>query len=171
MNNQASDFMQCGDRKVDTVNPRRGKLLNGNRSGDPSTAPRCGAKTRAGAPCRGPGMWSEKSQRFTRCRLHGGKSTGPRTPEGLEKCRRSNWKHGKRSKAVIQQRRAKRAELRTFLADMQLCIAEARAWLRLRRREISEDSSTISVQFASRASANLMESEHRQAREGHADQP
>ncbi len=29
-----------------------------------------------------------------RCRLHGGKSTGPRTPEGLARARRANWKHG-----------------------------------------------------------------------------
>src|SRR4051812_32954265 len=28
-----------------------GQLRNGNRSGDPSTAPRCGAKTRAGHAC------------------------------------------------------------------------------------------------------------------------
>jgi hypothetical protein len=25
--------------------------------------------------------------------MHGAKSTGPRTPEGLERCRRANWKH------------------------------------------------------------------------------
>ena len=29
-----------------------------------------------------------------RCRMHGGPSTGPRTVEGLERSRRSNWKHG-----------------------------------------------------------------------------
>jgi hypothetical protein len=29
-----------------------------------------------------------------RCRLHGGKSTGPRTAAGLERCRTANWKHG-----------------------------------------------------------------------------
>jgi len=29
-----------------------------------------------------------------RCRLHGGLSMGPRTPEGLERSRRANWKHG-----------------------------------------------------------------------------
>ena len=29
------------------------------------------------------------------CRNHGGCSTGPRTPEGLERCRRANWKHGR----------------------------------------------------------------------------
>ena len=34
-----------------------------------------------------------------RCRMHGGASTGPRTPEGLERARRANWKHGLYSKA------------------------------------------------------------------------
>ena len=29
-----------------------------------------------------------------RCTLHGGKSTGPQTPEGLERSRKANWKHG-----------------------------------------------------------------------------
>jgi hypothetical protein len=29
-----------------------------------------------------------------RWRVHGGLSTGPRTPEGLARSRRSNWKHG-----------------------------------------------------------------------------
>lgn len=42
--------------------------------------PRCGAKTRTGAPCRAPG-----NGRGNRCKLHGGKSTGPRTPEGVER--------------------------------------------------------------------------------------
>jgi hypothetical protein len=27
-----------------------------------------------------------------RCKVHGGKSTGPRTPEGLERSRRANWR-------------------------------------------------------------------------------
>jgi hypothetical protein len=29
-----------------------------------------------------------------RCRMHGGASTGPRTPEGLARSRRARWKHG-----------------------------------------------------------------------------
>jgi len=29
-----------------------------------------------------------------RCKFHGGLSTGPRTPEGLERSRRARWKHG-----------------------------------------------------------------------------
>ena len=41
-----------------------------------------------GKPCRQPAMPNG------RCRVHGGLSTGPRTPEGLERSRRSNWKHG-----------------------------------------------------------------------------
>ena len=39
-------------------------------------ATRCGAMTRKGTPCRCKGM------KNGRCRLHGGMSTGPRTPEG-----------------------------------------------------------------------------------------
>jgi hypothetical protein len=37
--------------------------------------------------------------------MHGGLSTGPKTPEGLERSRRARWKHGKRSRAAIEARR------------------------------------------------------------------
>jgi hypothetical protein len=47
-----------------------------------------------------------------RCRMHGGPSTGPRTPEGKARCAAANWKHGRKSRAVIQQRREARATLR-----------------------------------------------------------
>src|SRR5208283_2576542 len=67
---------------------RLGWLKNGNPTGDPSTAPRCGAKTRKGAPCKGPAM------KNGRCRMHGGASTGPRTSTGLTRSRHANWKHG-----------------------------------------------------------------------------
>ncbi len=49
----------------------------------------CGAKTRAGHPC---GQKSEPGKR--RCKWHGGKSTGPRTPEGRERiaeAQRRRW--------------------------------------------------------------------------------
>lgn len=39
--------------------------------------PQCGARTRAGHPCRRKG-----TGRGGRCASHGGRSTGPRTPEG-----------------------------------------------------------------------------------------
>ncbi len=38
---------------------------------------RCGAKTRRGTPCQCKPIEGKR-----RCKLHGGKSTGPRTPEG-----------------------------------------------------------------------------------------
>ena len=68
---------------------RRGWLKNGNPPGDPSLAPRCGAKTRKGTPCLCPAMRYKK-----RCRMHGGASTGPRTSEGLSRSKRANWKSG-----------------------------------------------------------------------------
>ncbi|MGE0120425.1 MAG: HGGxSTG domain-containing protein [Dongiaceae bacterium] len=67
---------------------RRGRLKNGNRAGDLLAAPRCGARTRCGGECRQPAMPNG------RCRLHGGLSTGPHTPEGLARARRARLTHG-----------------------------------------------------------------------------
>jgi hypothetical protein len=39
----------------------------------------------------------------------GGKSTGPRTPEGLERSRRANWKHGYYSREAKAERSRLRA--------------------------------------------------------------
>jgi len=50
----------------------------------------CGAKTRKGTPCRNK---SEPGKR--RCKFHGGKSTGPRTPEGrarIAEAQRRRWR-------------------------------------------------------------------------------
>jgi len=94
---------------------RRGRLKNGNPSGDFLTAPRCGAHTRCGASCRQPAMPNG------RCRLHGGLSTGPRTAAGLARSRGARWKHGARSAEVTALRRAARAQfrrVRTVLVQM-----------------------------------------------------
>jgi len=56
--------------------PSPGPLRNGNPRGNPNLAPRCGAKTRQGCPCKGPAMKNGK------CRMHGGAATGPKTAEG-----------------------------------------------------------------------------------------
>jgi hypothetical protein len=93
---------------------RRGTLKNGNPPGDPSAAPRCGAKTRRGTPCRAPAMSNG------RCRLHGGKSTGPRTAEGLERCRQAHWKHG----IYSAQARAERQRVSAFLKKCDEAIKE-----------------------------------------------
>jgi len=70
---------------------------------------RCGAKarTRGSRPCQ-----ARPVRGKARCRLHGGLSTGPRTPEGLERSRRARWKHGRFSKAAIEERRRANWETR-----------------------------------------------------------
>jgi len=81
-------------------------LRNGNPQGNPMNAPRCGAKTRKGKSCRAPAMANG------RCRMHGGKSTGPRTPEGLERSRKANFKHGLYSAESMAERKFIRQLLR-----------------------------------------------------------
>jgi hypothetical protein len=72
-----------------------------------NAAPRCGARSkRTGLPCRAAAMPNG------RCKVHGGKSTGPRTPEGLERSRKANWKHGRRSRAANEERQRVRSAIR-----------------------------------------------------------
>ncbi len=80
-----------------------------------NAAPRCRARNRAGGSCCAPAMANG------RCRLHGGKSTGPITCEGLERSRKANWKHGHYSaeaKAARAEARAETAALRKMLKEM-----------------------------------------------------
>ncbi len=76
------------DPGQDPMPPVGNRLKHGIRGGDPTNAPRCGARTRPGAPCRQPAMANG------RCRMHGGRSTGPRTAEGLERLRAARTRHG-----------------------------------------------------------------------------
>jgi hypothetical protein len=74
-----------------------------------NATPRCGARSkRTGLPCRAAAMPNG------RCKLHGGKSTGPRTPEGLERSRRANWKHGYYSHEAKAERSRARAAILTL---------------------------------------------------------
>ena len=50
----------------------------------------CGAKTRSGDPCCKAPLRGK-----SRCRLHGGLSTGPKTEEGRRKIAAANYRHGK----------------------------------------------------------------------------
>lgn len=59
----------------------------------------CGAWTRAGHPCRGVPMPNG------RCRMHGGPSTGPRTPEGLARMRAGKIVHGMSTAETVQSQR------------------------------------------------------------------
>ena len=80
-------------------------------------------------------MWSKKTGRYTRCRMHGGASTGPRTPEGIERCRKAAWKHGKRSAEQVAYRRAFRRELQWMRWETDQLAREVRVILRERKRQ------------------------------------
>ena len=68
---------------------------------------RCLAKTRRGTPCQKAALKGK-----ARCRLHGGLSTGPRTPEGKARSIAAHTKHGRRSKAHVEKVRAINAEIK-----------------------------------------------------------
>jgi hypothetical protein len=62
--------------------------------------PACRARTRAGGLCRAYPMPNG------RCRMHGGASTGPRTPEGLASLRAARTRTGLYSAEMVALRRA-----------------------------------------------------------------
>jgi glucans biosynthesis protein len=67
-------------------------------------APRCGARTRAGTPCRRPALRGRK-----RCRLHGGLSPGaPRGPKN------GNYKTGDWTTDAIEERGWLRSLVQSF---------------------------------------------------------
>ena len=70
-----------------TADPPPAKKPRGNPT--LHLAPRCGARTRSGCPCRSPAIHGK-----LRCRMHGGRSPGPRTPEGRDKVRAAHTIHG-----------------------------------------------------------------------------
>jgi hypothetical protein len=80
-------------------NTNRGRLKYGNPSGDFSKAPRCGAKTRRGTSCLAPAMSNG------RCRMHGGKSTGPKTVAGRQRIGAAHFKHGLFTEKHIEERK------------------------------------------------------------------
>jgi hypothetical protein len=78
--------------------------------GDLSKRKTCGALTRGKTVCQGPAM------KNGRCRMHGGKSTGPRTAEGRQRVAAARTIHGERSKAAIALRHRLTLQTRRFRA-------------------------------------------------------
>jgi len=58
--------------------------------------PLCGATTRKGKPCRARAMREKK-----RCRLHGGRSTGPTTAEGRQRISEANRRRWAERRALL----------------------------------------------------------------------
>ena len=120
-----------------------------------NAAPRCGARSkRTGKPCRAAAMPNG------RCKVHGGKSTGPRTPEGLERSRRANWKHGYYSREAKAERSRLRAAILVLrYAPRQRCTVSAFAGRHIAsvavsdRRGRSKEKAPLAVRKTLMASA------------------
>ncbi len=74
---------------------------------------RCGAKTRSGAPCKNPAVTGKR-----RCRMHGGRSSGAKTPEGLAKLRSLHLKHGRATTEAKAEARRRAAVGRSIRAEL-----------------------------------------------------
>jgi hypothetical protein len=79
---------------------------------------RCLAKTRQGSACQKPALKGK-----SRCQLHGGKSTGPKTEEGRARISALHYKHGRRTKEAIAADRARAQANREIWAALRERIA------------------------------------------------
>ncbi|MGE3331038.1 MAG: HGGxSTG domain-containing protein [Candidatus Melainabacteria bacterium] len=79
-------------------------------------SPKCHARTHKGAAC------PNFARQNGRCRRHGGLSTGPRSPEGLQRSRMARWIHGDRCAAS----RANDRAMRAFFKEAKAVLLEAR---------------------------------------------
>lgn len=71
------------------------------------TCKRCQARSkRSGLQCCAPAIVDKNV-----CRFHGGKSTGPKTPEGRQRCAQSRWAHGDETSSVRLERSLASARL------------------------------------------------------------
>ena len=67
----------------------------------------CSAKSkRTGQQCRAPAIAGK-----SKCRFHGGKSTGPKTPEGRQRCAQARTVHGRETTSVRIERSLASARL------------------------------------------------------------
>ena len=112
-NDRTPDPMQGQSMELTLDNSQ--KLLEAGRAtrfwpGWPGT--RCLAKTRRGTLCQNPVVTNRN-----RCRMHGGKSTGPRTPEGKARTIAAHTKHGRRSREHVENVKAINAELRRVILE------------------------------------------------------
>jgi len=74
---------------------------------------RCLAKTRAGGACQNPAIKGR-----SRCKLHGGRSTGAKTVAGKARTIAAHTKHGRRSRAHVARVKAINAELRRITCEL-----------------------------------------------------
>ena len=98
-----------------TVTKDISELGRATRFGPEWPGKRCGAKTRRGTECQRPAY-----KRNGRCGLHGGQSTGARTPEGLQRISGANLKHGRYTKDKLQRKRRAAEVGRECIAQLKI---------------------------------------------------
>jgi len=74
---------------------------------------RRGAKTRTDGARQNPAIKNR-----SRCKLHGGRSTGPRTAEGKARVAATHTKHGRRSRAHVEKVKFINAALRRITYEL-----------------------------------------------------
>jgi hypothetical protein len=87
---------------------------------------RCLAKTRRGTECQKPAIKGR-----SRCQLHGGRSTGPRTVEGRARIAAANFKHGNRTKERLAENRERAVVNRQiwFMLRTEIALMKAGGYL------------------------------------------
>jgi hypothetical protein len=109
-----------------------GEEMGGERIRFTSTLlPRWARRTRRGCPCVAPAMPNG------RCRMRGGTSTGPRTPEGQERCRTAPLKHGRRCAEAREAARL-RGQARRINAGMRALMRMIRPGSDAARNEVMD---------------------------------
>ena len=77
------------------------------------TCNRCQAQSsRTKVQCGNPSLTGKRV-----CKWHGGRSTGPRTAEGIERIRQAQLKHGERTKEAVDESRRMSAKM-LYLRDI-----------------------------------------------------
>lgn len=93
-----------GIQTTDSVNPNQEPYLRG---GGRIRCVQCSAQSkRTGQRCRAPA-----SRGKTKCRFHGGRSTGPRTAEGRQRCAAAKTVHGRETRYARSERSLAAARL------------------------------------------------------------
>ena len=91
------------------------ELGRGTRFGPDWPGTRCLAKTRRGTLCQNPAIGGR-----TRCKLHGGRSTGPKSIEGKARVVAANTTHRRRSREHVEKVKAINSELRRITNQLKL---------------------------------------------------